>query len=134
MLWCAQVFNLPIEEAAKQLGIGQTMLKHYCRKFNIPRWPYRKRQSVVQLIQSIQEYTQVCVCVFLCVVTPLHPNPPHPKMSAIPLCWFWVSRCTCFTLLVSLAGNSILQVWNQESCVQVCVSVCVLGARGPEAR
>ncbi len=51
-----QVFNLPIEEAAKHLGIGQTMLKHYCRKFQIPRWPYRKRQSVVQLIQSIEKY------------------------------------------------------------------------------
>eukprot|EP00882_Tetradesmus_deserticola_P028404 GHRQ01031639.1.p1 GENE.GHRQ01031639.1~~GHRQ01031639.1.p1 ORF type:complete len:160 (+),score=19.01 GHRQ01031639.1:299-778(+) len=54
-----QVFNLPIEEAAKHLGIGQTMLKHYCRKFGIPRWPYRKRQSVVQLIGSIEEYAQV---------------------------------------------------------------------------
>ncbi|KAF6266347.1 RWP-RK domain-containing protein [Scenedesmus sp. NREL 46B-D3] len=53
-----QVFNLPIEEAAKHLGIGQTMLKHYCRKFGIPRWPYRKRQSVVQLITSIEEYAQ----------------------------------------------------------------------------
>jgi hypothetical protein len=53
------VFHLPIEEAAKQLGIGQTMLKHYCRKFGIPRWPYRKRQSVVQLIQSIENYSQV---------------------------------------------------------------------------
>jgi hypothetical protein len=54
-----QVFNLPIEEAAKHLGIGQTMLKHYCRKFGIPRWPYRKRQSVVQLITSIEEYSTV---------------------------------------------------------------------------
>lgn len=53
------MFHLPIEEAAKQLGIGQTMLKHYCRKFGIPRWPYRKRQSVVQLIQSIENYSQV---------------------------------------------------------------------------
>jgi hypothetical protein len=59
------VFNLPIEEAAKHLGIGQTMLKHYCRKFGIPRWPYRKRQSVVQLITSIEEYSQVCVGVWI---------------------------------------------------------------------
>jgi hypothetical protein len=62
VLFCCmalQVFNLPIEEAAKHLGIGQTMLKHYCRKFGIPRWPYRKRQSVVQLIQSIEEYSTV---------------------------------------------------------------------------
>lgn len=58
-LAASKVFHLPIEEAAKQLGIGQTMLKHYCRKFGIPRWPYRKRQSVVQLIQSIEEYAQV---------------------------------------------------------------------------
>ncbi len=52
------MFPLPIEEAAKSLGIGQTMLKHYCRKFGIPRWPYRKRQSVVILIQSIEEFAK----------------------------------------------------------------------------
>ena len=52
------MFHLPIEEAAKSLGIGQTMLKHYCRKFGIPRWPYRKRQSVVVLINSIEEYAK----------------------------------------------------------------------------
>lgn len=52
------MFHLPIEEAARELNIGQTMLKHYCRKFGIPRWPYRKRQSVVQLINSIEEYAQ----------------------------------------------------------------------------
>ena len=30
------------------------MLKHYCRRYGIPRWPYRKRQSVLVLIDSIQ--------------------------------------------------------------------------------
>lgn len=53
-----QLFHLPIEEAAKALNIGQTMLKHYCRKFGIPRWPFRKRQSISILISSIEEFAR----------------------------------------------------------------------------
>jgi hypothetical protein len=52
-----QLFHLPIEEAAKALNIGQTMLKHYCRKFGIPRWPFRKRQSITILVQSIEQFS-----------------------------------------------------------------------------
>lgn len=66
-----QLFHLPIEEAAKALNIGQTMLKHYCRKFGIPRWPFRKRQSITQLIGSIEEFSRnrpvnVSGCMFVC--------------------------------------------------------------------
>ncbi|GBF98172.1 hypothetical protein Rsub_10672, partial [Raphidocelis subcapitata] len=53
-----ELFHLPIEEAAKALNIGQTMLKHYCRKFGIPRWPFRKRQSVTILIESIENFSR----------------------------------------------------------------------------
>lgn len=50
-----EVYHLPINEAADQLGIGVTVLKKYCRRFNIDRWPYRKLKSMDKLIQSVEE-------------------------------------------------------------------------------
>ena len=51
-----QVYHLPINEAAAALNIGVTVLKKYCRKFRVPRWPYRKLQSMGKLIESFQRY------------------------------------------------------------------------------
>jgi len=35
-------FSLPLNEAAKQLGVCETSLKSACRKIGITKWPYRK--------------------------------------------------------------------------------------------
>jgi hypothetical protein len=35
-------FVLPLNEAAKKLGVGATSLKIACRKAGISHWPYRK--------------------------------------------------------------------------------------------
>lgn len=51
-----QVYHLPINEAAAALNIGVTVLKKYCRKFRVPRWPYRKLQSMAKLIESFERY------------------------------------------------------------------------------
>ncbi|KAG2440097.1 hypothetical protein HXX76_004211, partial [Chlamydomonas incerta] len=50
------VYHLPINEAAAALNIGVTVLKKYCRKFSIPRWPYRKLNSVNKLMETFDRY------------------------------------------------------------------------------
>jgi len=47
-------FHLPLNEAAKTLGICTTLLKKVCRKHNIRRWPYRQIQSIISSIQSAE--------------------------------------------------------------------------------
>jgi RWP-RK domain len=48
------VFHLPINDAAKALDMGVTVLKKLCRDRGIKRWPYRKLSSVDKLIQSVE--------------------------------------------------------------------------------
>eukprot|EP00899_Mesostigma_viride_P004028 jgi/Mesvir1/13626/Mv06714-RA.2 len=40
------LFHLPIEDAAKQLGVCSSALKRRCRKLGIMRWPFRKVRSL----------------------------------------------------------------------------------------
>jgi len=49
-----QHFNLPLEEAAKKLGVCVATLKRTCRNYHIKRWPYRKLRAVERR-QSILE-------------------------------------------------------------------------------
>ncbi|GFH29692.1 RWP-RK domain-containing transcription factor, partial [Haematococcus lacustris] len=50
-----EVYHLPIHEAAQQLSVGVTVLKKYCRRFKVGRWPFRKLQSLDKLIRSVEE-------------------------------------------------------------------------------
>jgi hypothetical protein len=50
------VYDHPINAAAAKLGVGVTVLKKYCRRFSIARWPYRKRQSLAKLIECVQKH------------------------------------------------------------------------------
>lgn len=36
------------------LGLGVTVLKKYCRKMDLPRWPYRKLKSMDTMIQDTE--------------------------------------------------------------------------------
>ena len=47
-------FGMPSEEAARRLGVGLTVLKRICRKFGVPRWPYRKLKSLDRLITNVE--------------------------------------------------------------------------------
>jgi len=47
-------FDVPINEAAKQMNVGLTMLKRRCRELNIMRWPHRKLKSLQLLIENVK--------------------------------------------------------------------------------
>jgi len=47
-------FRLPINEAAKRLGVCVTVLKKQCRKYGVVRWPFRKLRSIDKLVQKLE--------------------------------------------------------------------------------
>lgn len=49
----AQFFHLPINAAAKELGICPTVLKKICRRNGMRRWPHRKVTIITQNIYRI---------------------------------------------------------------------------------
>lgn len=49
------VFHLPINDAAKKLGLCVTVLKQKCREFGIVRWPFRKVKKIDMLIKQLEE-------------------------------------------------------------------------------
>jgi len=51
-------FHLPINIAAKNLGISVTILKSLCRKNKIKRWPYRKIHALKIIIRDLQNELQ----------------------------------------------------------------------------
>jgi len=46
------VFHLPLHEACVQLRVDESSLKKRCRQLNIPRWPYRKRCTLVKELET----------------------------------------------------------------------------------
>lgn len=50
-----RVFHLPIQEAAKELNVGQTVLKRICRKHAIKRWPYRSLTGIKKMLDDVSK-------------------------------------------------------------------------------
>ncbi|KAL2339603.1 hypothetical protein Fmac_007543 [Flemingia macrophylla] len=48
-------FGVPINEAAKRMDVGLTLLKRRCRELNIMRWPHRKLKSLQTIIDNVKE-------------------------------------------------------------------------------
>ena len=44
-----ELFSLPLNEAAKHLGVCETSLKSACRKIGITKWPYRKVKNCTEI-------------------------------------------------------------------------------------
>lgn len=43
-----------MEEAGEKLGVGLTVLKSICRKYQIDRWPYRKVRRIQWLYERVK--------------------------------------------------------------------------------
>jgi len=50
----SQYFHVPINEAAKGLGVCATVLKKVCRRHGIPRWPHRKIKKLDTMIAMLE--------------------------------------------------------------------------------
>ncbi|XP_078151681.1 protein RKD4-like isoform X3 [Carex rostrata] len=51
----APLFKKTKKEAAKELRVSQSTLAVWCRRNNIPRWPYRLVSSMENMLSNIQE-------------------------------------------------------------------------------
>ncbi|KAF3334504.1 Protein RKD4 [Carex littledalei] len=51
----APFFKKTMVEAAKELRVSKTTLAVWCRRNNIPRWPYRLVSSMETMLSNIQE-------------------------------------------------------------------------------
>ncbi|XP_013607581.1 PREDICTED: LOW QUALITY PROTEIN: protein RKD3 [Brassica oleracea var. oleracea] len=52
-------FKMPITKAAKELGVGLTLLKRRCRELGFSRWPHRKLiTSIDGLINNLKDHLE----------------------------------------------------------------------------
>eukprot|EP01120_Amphizonella_sp_Union-15-10_P015572 TRINITY_DN8043_c0_g1_i1.p1 TRINITY_DN8043_c0_g1~~TRINITY_DN8043_c0_g1_i1.p1 ORF type:complete len:227 (-),score=37.46 TRINITY_DN8043_c0_g1_i1:29-709(-) len=54
----SKYFHLPINVAAREIGVCATVLKKICRKNGIPRWPHRKIKSIDKMIETLKHSLQ----------------------------------------------------------------------------
>lgn len=85
------VFHLPISKAAKQLNVGVTVMKKYCRWYCVDRWPYRKIHSVDKLIAVLKE---------------LQATSTTNEVSKLTFMSFMTGTLHCLVLLPALQANS----------------------------
>ncbi|XP_031106263.1 protein RKD4-like [Ipomoea triloba] len=50
----SKFFHLPAAQAARELNVSEDKLKRMCTKLGIKRWPYRKLQSMDNLLENLQ--------------------------------------------------------------------------------
>lgn len=50
----AKYFYITIKQEAKEVNVGITLLKKFCRDLGIHRWPHRKLMSLETLINNVQ--------------------------------------------------------------------------------
>nr|GMD68539.1 protein RKD1-like [Ipomoea batatas] len=48
------LFHLPASQAAKELNVSEDKLTRMCKKLGVKRWPYRKLQSLDNLLANLQ--------------------------------------------------------------------------------
>lgn len=59
----ARIRLTSLQEAARQLGIGLSVLKRICREMGLVRWPFRKRKSLNNVMQQTKTFlVRMCSC------------------------------------------------------------------------
>ena len=53
---CTRFSALWLQDAAKKLNLGLSVLKRLCRDIGLVRWPYRKRHSLANVISKTQRF------------------------------------------------------------------------------
>ncbi len=48
-----ELFHLPVSEASRALGVGETVFKRLCRRLGVPSWPYRRVDSLRKIIERV---------------------------------------------------------------------------------
>eukprot|EP00798_Chlamydomonas_sp_ICE-L_P029109 gene29109-32323_t len=49
----AELYGVPMKEAASRLGLSVNAFRDIIRQFGIERWPYRKLQSIKEVIEEL---------------------------------------------------------------------------------
>lgn len=49
-----ELFHLPVSEASRALGVGETVFKRLCRRLGVPSWPYRRVDSLRKIIEHAE--------------------------------------------------------------------------------
>ena len=57
---CAVISGCAMQEAAKSLNVGLSVMKRVCRTLGLARWPYRTRASLQSVIEKTEKYL-VCL-------------------------------------------------------------------------
>ena len=50
-----------MQEAAKSLDVGLSVMKRVCRTLGLARWPYRTRSSLRSVIEKTEKYLVIFV-------------------------------------------------------------------------
>ena len=58
-----------MQEAAKSLEVGLSVMKRVCRTLGLVRWPYRSRSSLRSVIEKTEMYLVMFVQSLSCVTS-----------------------------------------------------------------
>ena len=106
------LFDMPQPDAARELGIALTTLKHACRRLGVPRWPY-SRKRVACSAQAADEHARAD-CSQSCSASPRARDDGDMEMERN------VKRKPSFSVspvnvsMQQLSGDSSPEVYNRR--------------------
>jgi len=71
--------EVPLSDAAKQLGVSTTAMKKACRKLGVQRWPYRKHGDAGRQVELLSHYNDAYVRKLFRKYSPKVPKVKSPK-------------------------------------------------------